>query len=71
MPAFVEYLDALPSVYDVFKHQEPGEHGLQVLYSDEERALEGQDAYVFRPVNEGSEYEPWDLNAFLSGEMGE
>jgi len=66
MPAFEEYLDALPSVHDVFKHQPADEHGLQVRYTDADHVLRGEQAYVFRPQNEASEYEPFDLNALLA-----
>ena len=46
MPAFMEYLETIPSVFDLFKHQG---NGLCVAYSDRNLRLTNQEAYVFRP----------------------
>lgn len=75
MPAFVEYLDALPSVHDLFRHLEPGTEGSSeaapgttVLYTDAEQPLEGQRAYVFQPEAPDSVYEPIVLAELLAVE---
>lgn len=65
MPPFVEYLNTLPTVHDVFKHAPKAKAGLPILYSDVDAPVEGE-AYVFRPEHEESSFEPLDLNAFLS-----
>ncbi|KWU26305.1 hypothetical protein [Burkholderia cenocepacia] len=50
MPSFVEYLNALPSVADLFCHA--GEGTMPVLYNDEGHSIEkGARAYVFQPTN--------------------
>lgn len=68
MPGFVEYLEQLPSVADLFKHQPPGEPGVgaQVLRRDDEVVLDGQRAYVFEPREESSSFEPLSLFDVLS-----
>lgn len=65
MPAFVEYLDALPSVYDLFEHQARDASGLKVLYSDRGTLLHDETAYVFRQENKGSTFTPVDLTKLL------
>jgi hypothetical protein len=63
MPAFVEYLDALPSVADLLGHAK-GE--IPVVYSDADRELtEDQPAYVFKPENESNSFKQLDLAKFL------
>jgi hypothetical protein len=68
MPAFVEYLDSLPSVHDVFAHLPASASGLPVLYSDAAVDLTDPDAdaYVFRPEREGNRFRPFPLQALLS-----
>jgi hypothetical protein len=68
MPAFVEYLDSLPSVHDVFAHQPASTSGLPVLYGDAAVDLSDPDAeaYVFRPEREGNRFRPFSLQALLS-----
>lgn len=64
MPAFVEYLAALPSVADLVAHAPAGV--TPMLYSDEERALgKGVNAYVFKPVNAGNDIKQVDLVSLL------
>lgn len=65
MPAFVEYLNTLPSVYDLFKHQDHSDDGMPVLYSNEGVELDGAEAYVFSNVNEKESYIPFDVNELL------
>lgn len=63
MPAFVEYLGALPSVHDVFSHA--GQGDISVLYSDEDVNLQG-DAYVFQRRNADNLIEQIDLEGILN-----
>ena len=63
MPAFMEYLDTLPSVYDLFKHQESG---LCVAYSDRNLNLVNQKAYVFRPENQNNNFTSFSLTNLLN-----
>jgi hypothetical protein len=63
MPAFVEYLEALPTVADLFCHAE-GE--IPVVYSDEGVELKDEQlAYVFRPENEENSFKQLDLSKLL------
>ncbi len=63
MPAFIEYIDALPSVYDVFSHA--GQGDIPVLHSDENVAVEGE-AYVFQRRNADNTFEAIDLESILT-----
>lgn len=66
MPAFCEYLDMLPSVFDAFAHAPRSPSGMPVVYSDEGAAITGdREAYVFRPSNEASRFRPFSLNELL------
>jgi hypothetical protein len=62
MPAFVDYLDSLPSVADLFRHA-PG--NVPVVYTDAEREIPEGQAYVFKAENEENSYEQLDLTKFL------
>jgi hypothetical protein len=66
MPPFMEYLDTLPSVFDLFKHQSTSEDGLSVAYSDENLILEGQEAYIFRPTNFNNNFIPFSLTKIFN-----
>lgn len=61
MPAFVEYLDTLPSVYDLFEKLPRSEYGMSVMYSDKEYPILTSPAYVFKRENELSKFEPLAL----------
>ena len=64
MPAFVEYLNTLPSVYDLFRHADGG--NIPVVYSDRDREIaDNQMAYVFRTENENNKFQQLDLTKFL------
>lgn len=63
MPAFVEYLGALPSVHDVFSHAAQGD--IPVLYTDEGDDV-GGDAYVFQRRNADNSFTPIDLERILN-----
>jgi hypothetical protein len=67
MPAFVEYLDALPSLMDVFEvfADSPEENTLKVLYSDENVRIKDEKAFVFLPKNEKNSFSPLNLEDFL------
>jgi len=66
MPAFVEYLAALPSVHDLFAHAPRSRTGMPVLYDDSATRLEtGKPAYVFRPTNQDSAFTPFDPASLL------
>jgi len=65
MPAFVEYLSSLPSVYDLFKRVPRSRDGMPVLYDDSEISIDGGKAFVFKPQNEENTFEQFDVNALL------
>ncbi len=66
MPAFVEYLNALPSIHDLFAHAPRAATGMPVLYDDTDAPLVGRaPAYVFRPVNQDSAFVPFDPSSLL------
>lgn len=63
MPAFVEYLETLPSVYDLFESVQGGE--TPILYTDKESSFESERAFVFNHVNTDNEFENIDINEIL------
>jgi hypothetical protein len=68
MPAFMEYLQALPSVNDLFANvkqsSQPG--ATPVLYSDADVALaKDEQAYVFKPENAANSFVPLRLEEVL------
>lgn len=65
LPAFMEYIKALPSVYDLFK-ESISDEGIHVLYSDKDVELKDTSAYVFRPENKENKFKPVDLNSLLA-----
>jgi len=66
MPAFVEYLDSLPSVHDLFRDSVKKNGNGYVLYSDKDVDIDENDrAYVFNPVNEQNKYHKVELNDIL------
>jgi hypothetical protein len=66
LPAFMEYIKALPSVYDLFRESVNDASDTQVLYSDADAELTGETAYVFRPENQKSKYKTLDINSLLT-----
>lgn len=64
MPALVEHLDSLPSVHDLFRRVPKSDEGVCVAYDDADLMIENT-AYVFRPVNQNNDYEPFDLSLLL------
>lgn len=65
MPAFLEYLDSLPSIYDLFVHAPQAESGLPVLYSDKDRQIDKGTAWVFQQENRDNRFEPLQLGSLL------
>lgn len=66
MPVFMEYIEALPSVYDLFfESVDEKSSGAHILYSDKEAELKDVSAYVFRPENKNNQYNPVDINSLL------
>lgn len=66
MPAFVEYLDSIPSVYDLFKEVPKDEYGVIITYDDEEISiLEDKLAYVFKPLNKENSFKQLDISELL------
>jgi hypothetical protein len=68
MPAYVEYLNALPSVADLFIHAPQAEAAgaTAVLYSDAGHDLpQGTTAYVFKPENASNQFEKLALEPLL------
>jgi hypothetical protein len=66
MPAFVEYLDTLPSIYDLFSHVNEGI--IPILYTDENETINsGIEAYVFKCNNQENQFEQISLPQLLEG----
>lgn len=70
MPAFVEYLNTLPTVADMFKRNTVDSlpesfndetSPTAILYSDENISLQEVNAYVFKPVNQKNNFTPITL----------
>jgi len=66
LPAFMEYIKALPSVHDLFRESVDAGSNTQILYSDKEAKLRGESAYVFRQENKDSKFKSVDLNGLLA-----
>lgn len=64
MPAFIEYLNSLPSVYDLFQSAKKGT--VPVLFTDTDTKIETETAYVFRTENPENSFKKLDLTAILS-----
>lgn len=65
MPAFMEYINSLPSVHDLFRESVSENGEALVLYSDKDVRLTGNPAYVFRPENQDNKFQPVNINALL------
>lgn len=64
MPAYLEYLDSLPSVYDLFKNAPVGE--IPVVYSDKEVDIQSGKAFVFKKENSQNNFNDYHFNDLLS-----
>ncbi len=65
MPAFLEYVDTLPTVHDLFRHVPKSDDGMCVAYDDRDVQLRGASAYVFRAVNQHNDFTAFDLSTLL------
>lgn len=66
MPAFMEYVSALPSVHDLFRESvDKDSDGPHVLYSDKDTELKDVSAYVFKPENKDNKFKSVDINPLL------
>ncbi len=65
IPAFVEYLNSLPSMHDLLSHAPQADDGLPVLYSDLNVPIQGGKAWVFRPENKSNSFESLQINELL------
>jgi hypothetical protein len=65
MPAFVEYLGSLPSVYDLFKGVPESGDGMPILYDDSDETIQGGQAFVFLKRNKNNTFEQFDVNSLL------
>lgn len=66
MPAFLEYMATLPSVYDLFKDVKKDENGLVVSYDDSNIEINGAKAFLFKTVNENNSFDPINISDILS-----
>jgi hypothetical protein len=66
LPAFLEYIKALPSVHDLFRESVDAGSNTQILYSDKDAKLRGDSAYVFKQENKESKFKSVDLNGLLA-----
>ena len=64
MPAFVEYLSSLPSIYDLFKNAPKGE--TPILYSDKDIKINTDKAFVFKKENAENSFNNYDFNELIS-----
>lgn len=65
MPPFMEYIESLPSVYDLFRQSVSDKSNIHVLYSDKNTSLDDEMAYVFKPENKLNKFKALDLNSIL------
>lgn len=63
LPAYMEYMETLPSVYDLMSYVKAGT--TPVLFSDKDSEIKSGKAYVFKKENDKNEFENIDLNALL------
>lgn len=63
MPDVVEYLNSVPSIFDLLKHGEKG--NIPFMFDDKYKAITSGKAYVFNPLNSKSNYEKIDMVSVL------
>lgn len=66
MPAFMEYLNSLPSVHDLFCESVDDSGDTYIMYSDKDVSLQDVPAYVFKPENKMNKYIPVSVNKLLT-----
>jgi hypothetical protein len=65
MPSYLEYLNTLPSVYDLFKNTKSDKRGTFVGFDDEKISIKSKRAYVFKPLNKNNSYKPLEIQPLL------
>ena len=65
MPAYLEYIQSLPSVYDLFKHAKQNPNGIPILYSDDKYEIKANNAYVFKKENTSNSFNDINLSHIL------
>jgi len=66
MPAFVEYLDTIPSVFDLFKNVKNNKSGVPVFYSDKDIIIKNKEAFVFKPENDANNFNQINVSEYLN-----
>jgi hypothetical protein len=66
MPAFVEYLDTIPSIFDLFKNVSRKKSGIPVFYSDKDIIIKNKEAFVFKPENDSNNFNQINVSEFLN-----
>lgn len=63
MPSYAEYLNSLPSVYDLVSKAKKGT--TPILFTDENKNIKTKKAYVFKPANENNKFEQIKLTDII------
>lgn len=63
MPAFLEYMDSLPSVHDLLSYAKKGK--TPVLFTDKDVKIETEEAYVFKKENSNNDFKDINLTSIL------
>lgn len=63
MPPFLEYLETLPSIYDIFENLKKGK--TKIIFSDLGVKIKEKEAYVFRKENKNNDFENIDIANLL------
>jgi len=66
LPAFMEYINSLPSVHDLFAESTDENSDTHILYSDKDTELKDVSAYVFQPENKTNKYKSVEINSLLA-----
>lgn len=66
MPAYMDYLNTIPSMYDLFSSCNMTEDGMPVLYSDVDVNIDSEKAYVFQQENEDNKFVQFDYTELLN-----
>lgn len=68
MPAIVEYLEAIPSLLDMFESfpVAPTKQAMKIVYTDENVDIKQEKAFVFLPKNQKNQFEPVSLENLMS-----
>lgn len=71
MPAFIESIQANPSVWDLFKNNHNPQSDIHILYSDKDTNIENKSAWVFKKENKDNKYQFIELQEVLSHKQQE